>query len=72
MYIDYKGVQLREIEDGVPDPTTNVITDNEGKSYRLGYLGNKGRFSGKGGNSSVFKLLNADGSSDKVVKFANL
>ena len=72
MYIDNRGVQLVEVEEGVPDATANEITDNEGNKYKLEYLGNKGRFSGKGGNSSVYKLINKDGSSDKVIKFFSM
>lgn len=69
MYYD-NGIRLDKLENGKSDYSKNQITDSTGKKYRLDFISEKDK-TGKGGNSSVFKLLNKDGSSDKVIKFCN-
>lgn len=70
MYYD-RAVRLNTNDHGESIYDENQITSLTGKVYSLDFLNEKAKF-GKGGNSSVFKVINPDGSSDKVVKFSNL
>lgn len=70
MYFE-RVIKLSTNDDGESIRDENQITGENGKAYSLDFLSEKSKF-GKGGNSSVFKVINPDGSSDKVVKFSNL
>jgi serine/threonine protein kinase len=70
MYYD-RVIKLDTNHEGESIYEENQITGANGKVYSLDFLSEKAKF-GKGGNSSVFKVINPDGSSDKVAKFSNL